>query len=104
MVKKADFKKIVDRIVTASNPHKIILFGSYAGRTPNEESDIDILVVKPDIRSRIEEYTKIRKNLKGIRFPFDIILLTSEEYEFYSLGWKNSLAAEAREKGIVLYE
>ena len=90
--------------MAVSSPQKIILFGSYAYGTPSEESDIDLLVVKPDIRSKTEEYTKIRKSLKGIRFPFDIILLTPEEYEFYSRNWKNSVAAEAREKGITLYE
>lgn len=97
-------KKIVEQIVVVSNPQKIILFGSYAYGTPNEESDIDLPVIKSNIRSTIEEYTKIRKSLKGIKSPFDIILLTPEEYEFYSLSWKNSIAAEAREKGVTLYE
>ncbi|MCL0040928.1 nucleotidyltransferase domain-containing protein [Thermodesulfovibrionales bacterium] len=96
-------REIVERIVAVSNPQRIILFGSFAYGSPGEESDIDLLVVKPDIGSRIEEYTKIRKSLKGIKSSFDIILLTSKEYEFYSLGWKNSVAAEAEEKGVILY-
>jgi len=47
---------------------------------------------------------EIKGNLKGIKFSFDIILFTPEEYKFYSLSWKNSIAAEAEENGVVLYE
>ncbi len=101
---ESEIKKIAERIVATSHPQKIILFGSYAYGTSDEESDIDLLIVKPGIRSKTEEYTKIRKNLKGIKFSFDIILFTPEEYKFYSLNWKNSIAAEAKEKGVVLYE
>ena len=36
---------IVEGLKKAS-PEKIILFGSYAYDTPNEESDIDLLVIK----------------------------------------------------------
>lgn len=96
-------KEIVKRIVFTVNPKKIILFGSYVHGTPNINSDIDLLIIKSEVNSRIKEYTKIRKSLKGIRFPFDIIVITPEEYEFYSLKWKNSILAEARKKGSVVY-
>ncbi|MBT9141490.1 MAG: hypothetical protein DDT30_02082 [Dehalococcoidia bacterium] len=96
--------EIVERIAAVSNPQKIILFGSYVYGTPNKESDIDLLVVKPNMKSRTEEYTKIRRNLKGVKSTFDIILLTPDEYEFYSLNWKNSIAVEAKERGVTLYE
>lgn len=96
-------KEIVRRIVSTIKPEKIILFGSYAHGTPDEDSDIDILVIKAGVQSKIEEYAKVRNSLKGIRFPFDIIVVTPEEYEFYSLEWKNSIFAEARERGTILY-
>ena len=95
--------KIVGRIVSIAQPEKIILFGSYAYGNPDADSDIDLLVIKTGITSKIEEYSKIRKSLKGIRFPFDIIVMSTKEYEFYSLNWKNSILAEAREKGTVVY-
>ncbi len=96
-------REVVRRIVSITQPEKIILFGSYAYGIPDEDSDIDLLVIKPGIKSKIEEYSKIRKSLKGIRFPFDIIVISPEEYEFYSLKWKNSILAEAREKGTAVY-
>lgn len=102
-LKKDVIKEIVRRIISESKPEKIILFGSYAYGTPNEDSDIDILVVKAKMQSKIEEYSRIRRRLMGMGFPFDIIVTTPEEYEFYSTNWKNSILAEAREKGIVLH-
>lgn len=96
-------RQIIERIVSTVKPEKIILFGSYVYGTLHKDSDIDLLVIKSDVKSKIEEYTKIRKSLRGIRFPFDIIVITPEEFEFYSLKWRNSILAEARKKGSVVY-
>lgn len=96
-------QNLVKRIVAVSDPEKIIFFGSYAYGTQREDSDIDLIVLKKGVKSRLGEYVKIRKELKGFKFPFDIIIMSPEEYDFYSLNWKNSAAAEARERGIVLY-
>jgi predicted nucleotidyltransferase/DNA-binding MarR family transcriptional regulator len=97
-------KEITKRIVRASSPEKIILFGSYAHGTAEEDSDVDILVIQRGVQSRLKEYTKIRRSLKGMKFPFDIIIVTPEEFEFYSANWQNSIIAEARDRGIVLHE
>jgi len=96
-------QKVVNKIVAAAKPDKIIFFGSYAYGTAGEDSDVDLLVIKSGFKSKIEEYVKIRKCLKGINFPFDIIIMSPEEYEYYSLNWKNSIPAEARQKGVILY-
>ncbi|MEW6007347.1 MAG: nucleotidyltransferase domain-containing protein [bacterium] len=100
---KAELNEAVFRILKTSSPDKIILFGSCVGGNYKEGSDIDFLIIKQDIKSKIMEYAKIRKGLKGLKFPFDIIILTPQEYDFYSENWKNSVVAEAKEKGMVLY-
>lgn len=38
-------KKITDRIVKNISPDKIIVFGSYAYRNPNNDSDLDLLII-----------------------------------------------------------
>ncbi len=40
--------EIVRRLVDGLNPEKIILFGSHAYVSPNENSDIDLLIVIPE--------------------------------------------------------
>ncbi len=100
---KEMFNEIVNRIVTVSNPEKIILFGSYACGVTSDDSDIDIIVIKNNIQSRIGEYRTIRKSLMGLAKSFDIIIVTREEFDKYSNTWSNSVFAEALKKGVVLY-
>lgn len=57
MVKtKRDLKKIIGAFVQTLRKditvERVILFGSYAGKNPNEHSDIDILVVSPDFKKK----------------------------------------------------
>ncbi|MBU0701754.1 nucleotidyltransferase domain-containing protein [bacterium] len=85
-------------------PEKIILFGSYGYGKPTIDSDIDLLIIKNNVESKRKESVKIRKELRGFKKPFDIIVTTTQEFEFYSNKWINSVFAEAKRKGIVVYE
>lgn len=55
-----DIEKVKDEIVERLkplNPDKIILFGSYAYGTPNEDSDIDLFLVKDTLtKNKIDDY------------------------------------------------
>jgi len=95
---------MVKKIIEISHPEKIILFGSYAKGTESRDSDIDLLIVKDKIESKIKETLKIRRSLKNFVIPKDIILITKEDFEYYSKEWINSIFAEARRYGRVLYE
>jgi predicted nucleotidyltransferase len=84
------------------NPEKIILFGSYAYGTPNENSDIDLLIIMPfegkSSRKSLEIWSKIKP-----AFSCDLIVKTPEDIsKRYSLG--DPLVGEAVDKGRVLYE
>ena len=60
-------------------PNKIILFGSYAYGTPNEDSDIDLFLLKDDLKlSDLDSYEleasrKIRKLIFKYKTGFDIL-------------------------------
>ena len=73
MIDIEELKPLIVERLKALNPDKIILFGSYAYGTPNEESDIDLFLLKDDLsldetRSYQREARKllfdIRKNYK----------------------------------------
>ena len=73
--------KLVDEIKAGYKPEKIILFGSYAWGKPNEESDIDLLIIKQSekpFHKRWLDVCRLVSNLrKGIAFsPF---VITPEE-------------------------
>ena len=45
--KKEELKPQIIKALMPLKPNKIILFGSYAYGTPNEDSDIDLFLLKP---------------------------------------------------------
>lgn len=49
MVKIEELKPLIIDRLKPLGPDKIILFGSYAYGTPNEESDIDLFLLKDDL-------------------------------------------------------
>lgn len=96
--------EVIRRITINFSPEKIILFGSQVWGEPMVDSDIDLLIIKKNVKSKRSEAVKIRKILRGLKRPFDIIVTTPNEFETYSKEWINSIFAEARNKGIVIYE
>ena len=95
-------EEIKDRIVSAVQPEKIIVFGSYAYGTPSKESDLDLLVIMPSDEPMHSRVTKIRKLVRDIHIPKDIIVYTPQEVE----KWKDASAAfitTVVRKGKVIY-
>ena len=95
--------EIVRRIVEGAHPERIILFGSHAYSMPRRDSDVDLIVVKRDVVSKRKESVRIRKLLRGILLPFDIIVVRPEEFEFYK-DEPGSVFKEAFRKGVVIYD
>lgn len=55
------------------NPEKIILFGSYAYGAPDEESDIDMCIIKTIPKSEARSYTlQARKLLRDLVFKYQV--------------------------------
>jgi len=96
--------EIVQRLVEEAHPEKIVLFGSHAYGEPDVDSDIDLIVIEDEVSSKWEESVRLRGLLKDILIPMDIIVVKSEEFEFYAENWINSIFAEAKHKGKVLYD
>ena len=73
--------EITRRIVQASRPEKIILFGSYARGDFGPDSDLDLLVVIPGVQNSRAESTRLRGVLRGLLVPVDIIVATPDQME-----------------------
>lgn len=95
-------EEIKDRIVSAVQPEKIILFGSYAYGTPTKDSDLDLLVIMPSFEPMHKRIFRIRKLLRDFRVPKDVIVYTPEEVN----DWKdvsNAFITSIMRKGKVIY-
>jgi len=83
----------------------IYLFGSYAYGTPDENSDIDIYVVIPDMFD--DKYTETMEKIISFLFKQNILkidLFLVEENVFLECKKYSSFEKNVCEKGILLYE
>jgi len=95
----------------ATQPEKIILFGSYVWGEPTIDSDIDILVVTGDdmipanFAEKSKIYLRISKSISEIKekFPVDLIVHTKAMHEKF-IETDSLFARELLTKGKVLYE
>lgn len=79
--KEQRFDELVQRIVDAVNPLRIILFGSAARGEAGQESDIDVLVIMPEGTHRRKTAQYLHTQLFGIPFSVDIIVATTGDLE-----------------------
>jgi uncharacterized protein len=81
MIGQEKIAEIVQKIALGYNPDKIILFGSYANGDPDENSDLDLFVVKETDLPRPQRMVHLRKMLYGSMIPIDLIIYTPQEIE-----------------------
>jgi len=106
-----DIEKLKPQIIKSLkplNPDKIILFGSYAYGSPNEESDIDLFILKDiekdKIRNeRIKGQTLLWDLVKKEKIGFDLFLDNNKSVEDRILNYKDQFYQEILTKGKVLY-
>jgi len=96
-------EKVTRRIRTATTPEKIILFGSHVRGGAGPDSDLDLLVIVRDVAHTRQESTRIRRALRGLLVPIDVIVATPEQVAQYR-DTKGLVYEPALREGRVLYE
>jgi predicted nucleotidyltransferase len=54
---------------------RVVLFGSHTRRTADDGSDFDVLVIEPTVESPISEAVRLRRELRGLGVPIDIVVM-----------------------------
>jgi len=96
-------KVMAERIVRDYDPVKIILFGSHARGEAGPESDIDLLVVLPEVANKRQAAVEIRRLLTDLPVPKDIVVTTPEEIARRG-DLVGTMLRPALREGKVLYE
>jgi len=102
-VDEETIQEIVRRILTVAKPDKIILFGSAATGQRTRDSDVDLLIVETDPGDQRKESVRLRRQLSGLDFPFDVIVISTEWFE-ESKNVIGGIAYPANKYGKVIYE
>lgn len=103
MINNQDIDIIVSLIISNISPDKIILFGSYANGNPNEDSDLDLLIIKDMEVEKHKRGREIRKYLRGIKIPIDILVYTNKEFDKLKDD-KTDFVFRILEEGMILYK
>lgn len=92
----------VDAIVTGFDPIEIVLFGSQADGTADEASDVDLLVVLPEVADEAQASAALMSALWPRSIGVDVIAVDPERVE-RSKTLHHSVIGDALRKGVVLY-
>ncbi|MGN6254728.1 MAG: nucleotidyltransferase domain-containing protein [Solirubrobacterales bacterium] len=71
-------------MATAAPGAQVILFGSHARGEANPHSDLDFLVVEPEVDNEAEESVRLHRTLRDLRVPADVIVVSRE----YADRWR----------------
>jgi predicted nucleotidyltransferase len=96
-------EEITRRLVAEFAPERIILFGSHAWGHPDENSDLDLLVVVPESdQPPPRRAARAYRCLRDVAVPLDILVKTREEVDRTGQV-PGSLIHEVLKRGRVLY-
>jgi len=104
----------VDQLLEAlkqADPYRVILFGSYAKGTADENSDIDMVVIldNNDVAKTYEERQNkklyINRLVRNINYKIslDILVYSKEEYKIVK-NYGNYFIDEIENTGKIIYE
>ncbi|HLJ68229.1 MAG TPA: nucleotidyltransferase domain-containing protein [Chloroflexota bacterium] len=67
------------RLVEAVHPQKLILFGSYAQGNVDGRSELDLLVILPQVDDAFGEMDRLEQILLSLDLPGDVVVYSADE-------------------------
>jgi predicted nucleotidyltransferase len=96
-------ESVINRLKIEFQPEEIYLFGSHAWGTPNEDSDVDLMVIVPSSDERpIRRDQRAQKCLGRLEVPADVLVRTRGEVDRYK-HLRASLFHQVLHQGRKLY-
>lgn len=94
---------MTQRIIDQFEPLQIILFGSHARNEAHPYSDVDLVVVFPEVDNKRQQAIAIRAILTDLPIAKDIIVTTPQEIEEYG-DLVGTVLRPALREGKLLYD
>ena len=95
--------EIVERLVGALAPEKMILFGSYAEGRANADSDVDLLVVTARPFSYRKRFAHLQGLFRDLPLPVQVITISKDRF-LETQDVIGGIAYPAAKYGQVVYE
>ena len=76
--------KMADRLLATAPPgSRVILFGSHARARAGPASDVDFLVVEPEVADCAGEAVRLRAALRPTAIPIDVIVASEATFDYW---------------------
>jgi predicted nucleotidyltransferase len=69
------------RLAAATEGARVILFGSYARGEAGPSSDLDLLVIEPEVPAPRAESARLRRELRDLEVALDVIVVSVKQAE-----------------------
>ncbi len=93
MIDRGQIENVVQLVLEAAPGARVIVFGSHARGDAGPDSDLDLLVIEPEVRARRREMVRLTDVLRPLRIPVDVIVVSSKTFD----DWADT-------PGTVIYE
>ena len=103
MIDEQILQQVVERIVAATQPSHVILFGSYGRGDADAGSDLDLMVIKPEVSDKYTEMIRLHEAVGSIGPGVDVLVYSEAEYRRRSRV-PGTVLYWARKEGRALYE
>jgi len=103
MISQEKIQEAIQRLAKAYNPLEIYLFGKYAWGTPDEDDDLNFLIVVESSHEKAHKRGyKAFDVLFGLEIPTNVTIFTQEEFDKFSQD-VTSRAYEIKNRGKIAY-
>jgi predicted nucleotidyltransferase len=100
MIDEATIQKAVELLLEAAPGARVIVFGSQARGEADERSDLDLLVIEPEVKTPMAEMVRLGGVLGELGIAVDVIVMSRERFDY----WKdtpNTLAYRVLKEGLL---
>lgn len=71
MIDESTLQQIVKRILVTAQPSRVILFGSYGRGNADEGSDLDLMVILPEVSDKYHQMVRLHKAVGSVGVGID---------------------------------
>jgi predicted nucleotidyltransferase len=79
-----------------------IVFGSCARGEIGEDSDLDVIVVEPEVTDQWDEMVRLRDALDPLRIPADVLVVSQKTFDYWA-DTPNTILYEATREGRIFH-